>query len=121
MHPATALGRSGNRLEISLSDERRISAQAVILASGASYRRLGAPSLDELRGAGVFYGAPAAEAHGLSGKDVYIAGGGNSAGQAALHLAHYARNLLAYPPPPGRPARADEPPGRGTGHLAEGV
>jgi thioredoxin reductase (NADPH) len=46
-----------------------------------------------LTGAGVFYGGPASEAHALSGKDVYIAGGGNSAGQAALHLARYARRV----------------------------
>ena len=46
-----------------------------------------------MNGAGVFYGAPASEAHALSGKDVYIVGGGNSAGQAALHLARYARRV----------------------------
>ena len=84
MHRATALGRSGDRLTVSLADGRRLSAAAVILATGASYRRLGVPSLEALTGAGVFYGGPASEAHALSGKDVYIAGGGNSAGQAAL-------------------------------------
>ena len=56
----------------------------MILATGASYRRLGVPSLEALNGAGVFYGGPASEAHALSGKDAFIAGGGNSAGQAAL-------------------------------------
>lgn len=93
MHQATALGRSGDRLNVSLSDGRRVSAKAVILASGASYRRLGVPSLEALNGAGVFYGGPASEAHALSGKDGYVAGGGNSAGQAALHLARYARRV----------------------------
>jgi thioredoxin reductase (NADPH) len=93
MHAATALGRAGDRLGISLSDGRRISAEAVILATGASYRRLGAPSLEALNGAGVFYGGSASEAHALIGKDAYIAGGGNSAGQAALHLARYARRV----------------------------
>ena len=93
MHTATALGRSGDRLGISLSDGRRLTAAAVILATGASYRRLGAPSLEALNGAGVFYGGPASEAHALIGKDAYIAGGGNSAGQAALHLARYARRV----------------------------
>ena len=93
MHRATGLNRSGNRLFISLSDGRRVSARVVILASGASYRRLGVPSLEALNGAGVFYGGGASEAHALSGKDAYIAGGGNSAGQAALHLARYARRV----------------------------
>jgi thioredoxin reductase (NADPH) len=93
MHRATALGRLGDRLEVALSNDRRVSAGAVILAPGASYRRLGVPSLEALNGAGVFYGGPASEAHALSGKDVYIAGGGNSAGQAALHLARYARRV----------------------------
>ncbi len=91
MHRATELSRSGGRLDISLSDGRRVSAAAVILATGASYRRLGVPSLEALNGAGVFYGGPASEAHALGGKDAYIAGGANSAGQAALHLARHAR------------------------------
>jgi thioredoxin reductase (NADPH) len=93
MHRATALGRSGDRLEISLSDGRRVRAAAVILATGASYRRLGVLSLEALNGAGVFYGGPTSEAHALSGKDAYVAGGGNSAGQAALHLARHARRV----------------------------
>ena len=49
------------------------------------------PALEELNGAGVFYGGPASEAHGLAGRDVYVVGGANSAGQAALHLARFAR------------------------------
>jgi thioredoxin reductase (NADPH) len=93
MHMATALGRSQDRLRISLSDGRDLSAEAVILATGASYRRLDAPALEALDGAGVFYGGSASEAHAVIGKDAYIAGGGNSAGQAALHLARYARRV----------------------------
>ena len=93
MHRATALARSGHRLTVSLEDGRRVSARAVILATGATYRRLGVPSLETLRGAGVFYGGPVSEAPALKGKDAYIAGGGNSAGQAALHLARYARRV----------------------------
>jgi thioredoxin reductase (NADPH) len=93
MHRATALTRSGDRLSVSLSDERRVTARAVILATGVSYRRLGVPSLEALNGAGVFYGGPVSEAPALSGKHAYIAGGGNSAGQAALHLARYARRV----------------------------
>ncbi len=93
MHRATDLDRFEDRVVVSLSEDRRISARAVILATGAAYRRLEVPSLEALNGAGVFYGGTASEAKGLSGKDVYIAGGGNSAGQAALHLARYARRV----------------------------
>ena len=93
MHRATALSRSGEQFTLSLADDRRVNAAAVILATGASYRRLGVPSLEALNGAGIFYGGPASEAHALSGKDVFIAGGANSAGQAALHLARYARRV----------------------------
>jgi thioredoxin reductase (NADPH) len=93
MHKATALRRTGERLTVSLSDQRSVSARAVILATGASYRRLGVPSIEALNGAGVYYGGPASEAPGLSATEVYIAGGGNSAGQAALHLARYARRV----------------------------
>ncbi len=93
MHQATELERLEDRLDVSLSGGRRISARAVILATGASYRRLGVPTLEALNGAGVFYGGAASEAPGLSGKDAYIVGGGNSAGQAALHLARFARRV----------------------------
>ncbi|MBV8956657.1 MAG: FAD-dependent oxidoreductase [Solirubrobacterales bacterium] len=93
MHRATVLRRSGNRLGLSLFDGRRISTRAVLLATGASYRRLGVESLEALNGAGVFYGGAASEAHALSGKNAYVAGGGNSAGQAALHLSRYARRV----------------------------
>ncbi len=70
-----------------------ISAGSVLLAVGASYRRLGIPSLEALTGAGVFYGGAVSEAPGLTGKVVYVLGGGNSAGQAALHLARYAATV----------------------------
>ncbi len=93
MHRAAALTRSGDRLSVSLEDGRSVSARAVVLATGATYRRLDVPSLEALRGAGVFYGGPVSEAPALKGKDAYIAGGGNSAGQAALHLARYARRV----------------------------
>jgi thioredoxin reductase (NADPH) len=63
----------------------------VILATGVEYRRLDVPGIDELTGAGVFYGASASEARQFPGEDVYIVGGGNSAGQAAMHLSRHAR------------------------------
>jgi thioredoxin reductase (NADPH) len=93
MHRATRLGHAGHRLSLSLEDGRSIRADAVILALGASYGRLEIPELEKLSGAGVFYGGPASEAPALTGADVYVVGGGNSAGQAALHLARYARRV----------------------------
>jgi thioredoxin reductase (NADPH) len=93
MHRAVALARSGDAVTVSLSDGRDVTAGAVILATGARYRRLDAPALESLHGAGVFYGSPVSEAPGLTGTDTYVVGGGNSAGQAALHLARYARRV----------------------------
>jgi thioredoxin reductase (NADPH) len=93
MHRVTELHRSQDRFEISLVDGRCISGASVILATGAAYRGLGVPALEDLMGAGVFYGGPASEAHALIGKEVYVVGGGNSAGQAAQHLARYARRV----------------------------
>ena len=93
MHRATALDRAGEQLVLSLTEGRRVGAAVVILATGAAYRRLGVPALEELNGAGVFYGGPASESDALTGAEVFVAGGGNSAGQAALHLARYARRV----------------------------
>ncbi len=67
-----------------------VTARAVVLASGVSYRRLDIPELEALSGAGVFYGASVSEAHAMTGRRVVVVGGGNSAGQAALHLNRYA-------------------------------
>jgi thioredoxin reductase (NADPH) len=93
MHRVTALARAGDSIKLWLADGRTIDAGAVILATGASYRRLGIESLEALTGAGVFYGGSASEAPGLTGKAAYVLGGGNSAGQAALHLARYAATV----------------------------
>ena len=89
----TALHRTGERLVLSLSDGAEVSGRAVIVATGASYRRLGVPSLEALRGAGVFYGAAVAQAQGMKGQEIYVVGGGNSAGQAARHLSKHARQV----------------------------
>jgi thioredoxin reductase (NADPH) len=93
MQRVTGLSRENGRLGVDLSIFGRVAVRAVILATGATYRRLGIPALDELNGAGVFYGGPASEAPGLTGHDVCVVGGANSAGQAALHLARYARRV----------------------------
>jgi thioredoxin reductase (NADPH) len=93
MHDATAIRRDGDRLHVALSDGGEVSARAVILATGATYRRLGVPELEALVGAGVFYSGPASEAPTTVDEEVYVVGGANSAGQAALHLAEYARRV----------------------------
>jgi thioredoxin reductase (NADPH) len=93
MHRVTAIACAGDLLSVSLADERRVTARTVVLTIGATYRRLGVPALETLTGAGVFYGGPVSEAPALSGKDAYVVGGGNSAGQAVLHLARYARRV----------------------------
>ncbi|MFE9884687.1 FAD-dependent oxidoreductase [Streptomyces scopuliridis] len=70
-----------------------ITAHTVVLATGVSYRRLATSSLDEFTGAGVFYGSTVTEASTCSGEEVYLAGGANSAGQAAVYLSRYARRV----------------------------
>ena len=70
-----------------------VSARAVVLASGVSYRRLGVPSLEELSGKGVYYGASVTAAHALTGLHAVVVGAGNSAGQAGLHLARYCERV----------------------------
>ena len=94
MHRATALERDGRRARALARGRTLASGRARrSSATGASYRRLGIPALEALIGAGVFYGGPVSEAPLLTGTDVYVVGGGNSAGQAALHLARYARRV----------------------------
>jgi thioredoxin reductase (NADPH) len=76
-----------------LEDGTKIIARASVCATGVDYRRLGLPNEDRLIGAGVYYGAGASEAMLCSGEEVYLVGGGNSAGQAALHFARYAARV----------------------------
>jgi thioredoxin reductase len=76
-----------------LSDGSVLTSRTVIIATGATYRRLGLPRLEELQGRGVFYGAATSEAPAMRGRNVFVAGGGNSAGQTALHLAKWARKV----------------------------
>jgi len=95
MQRVTGLSRDGDRISVGLSDFPDVSARAVILASGATYRQLDVDGIEALalKGAGVFYGGPATEAPAMAGRDVFVVGGANSAGQAALHLAEYARRV----------------------------
>jgi thioredoxin reductase (NADPH) len=93
MHTVTSLEPEGTDLVLTCSDGTTARAPAVLLAMGASYRRLGVPSLEALVGAGVYYGSTESEASFLVGRDAFVVGGANSAGQAALHLANYARRV----------------------------
>jgi thioredoxin reductase (NADPH) len=74
--------------------EGEIEARAVLVATGVSYRRLGAPGLESLGVRGIYYGATASEASQCAGEDVYVVGAANSAGQAALNLAQFARKVV---------------------------
>ncbi len=93
MQQATDLRRSDDWLTVNLSDFGRVRGRAIVLATGASYRRIGLPALEALNGMGVSYGGPSSEAPAMAGRDVYVLGGANSAGQAALYLARYARHV----------------------------
>lgn len=95
MQQATGLKREGERIVVSLSDFADVRAGAVILATGAAYRRLEVEDIESLAssGAGVFYGGPATEALAMTDRHVFVVGGANSAGQAALHLAEYAQQV----------------------------
>jgi thioredoxin reductase (NADPH) len=90
---ATSLAPDGDALLVQLSEGSSVRARAVILAMGVTYRTLAMPRLDSFRGSGVFYGSVSSEARSLKDLDAFIVGGGNSAGQAAIHLAKYARRV----------------------------
>jgi thioredoxin reductase (NADPH) len=89
----TALEVNGPARTIRLSDGSAIDAKAIILATGVSYRQLKAPGCMEMTGAGVYYGAALTEAEGCKDQDVYVIGGANSAGQAAVYLSRFARSV----------------------------
>jgi thioredoxin reductase (NADPH) len=84
-------GPSAHRLTI--EGVGTVEARTIVLASGVSYRRIGIEELEALSGAGVYYGASTAEGARVVGGDAFVVGGGNSAGQAAMHLARYARRV----------------------------
>jgi thioredoxin reductase (NADPH) len=89
----------GLRLEdayriVTLADGREVACHALLIATGVSYRKLAVPGADRLTGAGVYYGAAMTEALACRGEDVYLVGGANSAGQAAMHFARFARRVV---------------------------
>src|SRR5688572_5013615 len=78
---------------LNLSDGTSVSALSVIIATGVTYRRLEAPGCDQLMGRGIYYGAASSVAESVKNEDVFIVGGANSAGQAAVHFAKSARSV----------------------------
>ena len=94
MRQARSLSREDGHYRLRLSDGSVLTSRTVIIATGATYRRLGIPALEDLQGRGVFYGPAVSEAPAMRGRRVFVAGGGNSAGQTALHMAKWARQVI---------------------------
>src|ERR1700677_1906149 len=84
---------NGSARSVRFADGSAIDAHTVILATGVSYRRLGAPGLDDMTGRGVYYGSALTEAAACSGQDIFIVGGADSAGQAAVYLGRGAKSV----------------------------
>jgi len=84
---------NGPARSVRFADGSAIDAHTVILATGVSYRQLNAPGVESLTGRGVFYGSTLTEATACAGQEVYIVGGANSAGQAAVYLARHAQSV----------------------------
>jgi thioredoxin reductase (NADPH) len=78
---------------LALGDGTEVSCHALLVATGVQYRKLDAPGVEELTGAGIYYGAAITEAISTRGQDVFVVGAGNSAGQAAMYLAGFARSV----------------------------
>ncbi|MEV6663936.1 FAD-dependent oxidoreductase [Streptomyces nigra] len=89
----TGLEACGAARVVRFSDGSAVSAHSVILATGVTYRQLMAPGCDDLTGCGVYYGSALTEAPACQGQDVYIVGGANSAGQAAMYLSRGAKSV----------------------------
>ncbi|HEX6522382.1 MAG TPA: FAD-dependent oxidoreductase [Streptosporangiaceae bacterium] len=89
----TRLEVKGSARSVSFADGGSIDAHAVILATGVAYRELNAPGLREFTGRGIYYGSALTEAAACAGQDIYIVGGANSAGQAAVYLSRHAKSV----------------------------
>ncbi len=90
---AESLAVQGEYRVVKLSSGQELVGHSVVIASGVQWRRLDIQGMDRLTGAGVYYGAANTEASSCKGEDVYIVGGANSAGQAAVHFSQYARSV----------------------------
>jgi thioredoxin reductase (NADPH) len=91
---AVGVRTEGSYRIVKLADGNEISCHALMIASGVQWRRLEAPGVDRLQGAGVYYGAGATEALSCKGEIIYVVGGANSAGQAAMNFARYAERVV---------------------------
>jgi len=89
----TGLEIRGSARGVAFADGTSIDAHTVILATGVAYRQLDAPGVDEFTGRGVYYGSALTETSACADQDVYIVGGANSAGQAAVYLARHAKSV----------------------------
>ncbi len=89
----TALNVDGPTRVVTLEDGTQLHARAVLIATGVSYRELRAEGIAALTGAGVYYGAALAEGESLRGQDVFLVGGANSAGQAAVYFSRFAKSV----------------------------
>jgi thioredoxin reductase (NADPH) len=93
MRDVTRLRTEGGEHVLTISDGSEVRARSVILAMGVTYRRLEPAALERLNGSGVFYGSSPSEAQRFTGEHVYVVGGANSAGQAAIHLGRFAERV----------------------------
>ena len=91
---AVSVRTEGSYRIIKLADGSELSCHALMIASGVQWRRLDAPGIDRLQGAGVYYGGGSTEALSCKGETVYVVGGANSAGQAAMNFAKYADHVV---------------------------
>jgi len=98
---AVGLRVDGQYRFVKLADGREVSSHVVLLASGVQYRRLTIPGAENLTGCGIYYGAALVEAASCRDEEVYVVGGANSAGQAALHFAKFARTVTMLVRGPG--------------------
>jgi len=88
------VGVEGPSRTRTLGDGNELGCRALLIATGVSYRRLPAKGIERLTGAGVYYGAAMTEGETIKDQDVYIVGGANSAGQAAMYFSRFARNVI---------------------------
>jgi thioredoxin reductase len=93
MRQPNRLSREDGHYRLRLSDGGTLTSRTVIITTGATYRRLGIPKLEDFQGRGVFYDAGVTEAPAMRGQKVFVIGGGNSAGQAAMYLAKWAEQV----------------------------
>src|SRR5258706_3169835 len=90
----TGVRIEGSSRVLTLSDGSEIGCRALLIATGIAFRKLNVPGLDKLNGAGVYYYAPMSEAFSYRDGDIYIVGGANSAGQAAMYFSKFAKKVV---------------------------